>query len=83
MTAMRNLQQIHEEIERLSEERTELWHRLSLRHDPDVRAEIHGIDERLNDLWDEHRTLRARLRWGDRDSIVARARVEERLERAA
>jgi len=27
--------------------------------------------------------LRARLRFGDRDSIVARARVEERLERAA
>ncbi len=80
---MRHLQQIHEEIERLSEERTALWHRLSYRHDPEVRAEIHTIDERLDDLWDEHRTLRARLRWGDRDSIVARARVEERLERAA
>ncbi len=80
---MRHLEQIHEEIERLSKERTALWHRLSDRHDPDVRAEIRAIDERLGDLWDEHRTLRARLRWGDRDSIVARARVEERLERAA
>ncbi len=83
MTAMRNLEQIHEEIERLSEERTELWHRLSDRHDPDVRAEIREIDEQLDRLWDEHRILRARLRFGDRDSIVARARVEERLERAA
>jgi hypothetical protein len=80
---MRTLEKIHEEIERLSEERTELWHRLSDQHDPEVRAEIHGIDAQLDRLWDEHRTLRARLRFGDRDSIVARARVEERLERAA
>jgi hypothetical protein len=48
-----------------------------------VRAEIHGIDAQLDRLWDEHRALRARLRFGDRESIVARARVEERLERAA
>jgi ABC-type phosphate transport system auxiliary subunit len=80
---MRTLDEIHEEIERLSEERTELWHRLSDQHDPDVRAEIHDLDAQLDRLWDEHRTLRARLRFGDRDSIVARARVEERLERAA
>jgi len=83
MTAMGTLDQIHEEIERLSEERTKLWYRLSTHHDPDVRAEIHAIDEQLDGLWNEHRTLRARLRWGDRDAIVARARVEERLERAA
>jgi hypothetical protein len=80
---MRTLEDIHGEIEGLSEERTELWHRLSDHHDPDVRAEIHAIDEKLDRLWDEHRTLRARLRFGDRDHIVARARVEERLERAA
>jgi hypothetical protein len=81
--AMRTIEEIHEEIERLSEERTELWHRLSDRHDPEVRAEIRAIDETLDHLWDEHRALRARLRFGDRESIVARARVEERLERAA
>jgi len=81
--AMRTIEEIHEEIEGLSEERTELWHRLSDRHDPEVRAEIREIDARLDRLWDEHRALRARLRFGDRDSIVARARVEERLERAA
>jgi hypothetical protein len=80
---MRTLEEIHAEIEALSEERTELWHRLSDQHDPDVRAEIHTIDAQLDRLWDEHRALRARLRFGDRESIVARARVEERLERAA
>ena len=82
-TAMRTLEEIHAEIETLSEERTELWHRLSDQHDPEVRAEIHAIDEKLDRLWDEHRVIRARLRFGDRESIVARARVEERLERAA
>lgn len=80
---MRTLESIHEEIESLSEERTELWHRLSTEHDPEVRAEIHALDTKLDGLWDEHRLLRARLRWGDREKIVARARVEERLERAA
>jgi hypothetical protein len=80
---MRTLEEIHTQIEHLSEDRTELWHRLSDQHDPEVRAEIHAIDEQLDRLWDEHRAVRARLRFGDRESIVARARVEERLERAA
>ena len=81
--AMRTFDEIHEEIERLSEERTALWHRLSDQHDPEVRAEVHAIDTQLDHLWDEQRALRARLRFGDREAIVARARVEERLERAA
>ncbi len=80
---MRTTEEIHTEIETLSEERTELWHRLSDEHDPEVRAEIHAIDERLERLWDENRAVRARLLFGDREKIVARARVEERLERAA
>ena len=49
--------QIHTEIERLSEDRQELWHSLRLE--------------------------KARLRFGERDEIVRRARAEERLERAA
>ena len=80
---MRTLEEIHAEIEILSEERTELWHKLSDQHDPEVRAEIHALDERLDRLWDENRAVRARLLFGDREKIVARARVEERLERAA
>jgi hypothetical protein len=80
---MTTLSGIHAEIERLSEERAELWHRLSAEYDPEVREEIRRRDAELDRLWDEHRSLRARLRFGDRASIVARARVEERLERAA
>jgi hypothetical protein len=80
---MRTLEGIHQEIEVLSEERSELWHRLSAEYDPTVREEIRTLDQKLDALWDEHRALRARLRFGDREHIVARARVEERLERAA
>ena len=80
---MNTLSEIHAEIERLSEERGELWHRLSAQYDPELREEIRRLDSELDSLWDDHRALRARLRFGDREHIVARARVEERLERAA
>jgi hypothetical protein len=80
---MKTFEEIHQEIERLSEERAELWHRLSADYDAGVVADIHRIDADLDLLWDENRALRARVRFGDRSSIVARARVEERLERAA
>lgn len=77
------LSEIHAEIEQASERRAELWHRLSEAHDPTLKAELDGLNDELDRLWDEHRALRARVRFGDRDAIVARARVEERLERAA
>jgi hypothetical protein len=80
---MNTLSEIHEEIERKSEERAELWHRLSNEYEAETVADIRRIDAELDRLWDEHRALRARVRFGDRSSIVARARVEERLERAA
>ena len=79
----RTLQEIHSEIDRESERRTELWHELSETHDPDVSAELKKLDARLDRLWDEHRAVRATIRWGERERIVARARQEERLERAA
>jgi len=75
--------QIHTEIEKNSERRTELWHILSQGYDPAAAAELKSLSDRLDHLWDEERTLKAALRSGDRDHIVARARVEERLERAA
>jgi hypothetical protein len=80
---VRTLQEIHAEIDELSERRTELWQELSYGHDARVRAEIKALDEELQGLWDEHRAVKARLRFGERDKIIARARQEERLERAA
>jgi hypothetical protein len=77
------LDEIHAEIDRASEQRTEIWHRLSEGHDPSLQAELKRLNAKLDGLWDEHRAVRARMRFGDREKIVARARVEERLERAA
>jgi hypothetical protein len=77
------LTEIHEKIEQTSERRTELWRILSQGYDAAAAQELKSLSERLDHLWDEERTLRAELAFGDRDHIVARARVEERLERAA
>jgi hypothetical protein len=80
---VRTFEEIRNEIQALSDHRAGLWHRLSSGRDPDVAAELRELDDRLEALWDEQRALRARLRWGTREKIVARARMEERLERAA
>lgn len=80
---MRTIREIHQEIDVKSAERVALWQRLSEEYDAGLVAEIRRRDAELDQLWGEHRALRARVRFGDRDSIVARARVEERLERAA
>src|SRR5215471_16360773 len=74
---------IHTEIEQLSEKRQDLWHRLSEGLDPSVATEIKEIDAHLEDLWESLRHEKARLRFGEREEIVRRARAEERLERAA
>ena len=80
---MKTIAEIHAEIEGLSEQRTDLWNLLSQGRNESVREEIKQLDERLQRLWDEHRAERARIRFGERDEIVRRARAEERLERAA
>ena len=74
---------IHAEIDEVSERRTQLWNRLSLGRDPDLAAQIKELDAKLSTLWDAHRAERARIRFGEREQIVKRARAEERLERAA
>ena len=75
--------QIHTEIERISEERQELWQQLSEGLDTSVQTQIKELDERLQSLWQSLRVEKARLRFGEREEIVRRARAEERLERAA
>src|ERR687884_1801707 len=77
------LQEIRTAIEQASERRGELWVTLSKGHDPEVAAELKRLDGELDHLYDEQRHLKATLRFGPREHIVARARVEERLERAA
>ena len=75
--------QLHTEIEQLSEERQELWQQLSEGLDTSVQSQIKELDARLQELWQTLRTEKARLRFGEREEIVRRARAEERLERAA
>jgi hypothetical protein len=74
---------IRAEIERLSERRTELWRRLAEGHDAEIAGELKALDAELARLYHVQRATRARLRFGDRTEIVSRARMEERLERAA
>jgi hypothetical protein len=82
-TGMTTIEQIHAEIDELSERRAELWHRLSEGRDPDSAEELKDVEARLEALWSAHRAERARIRFGEREDIVKRARAEERLERAA
>jgi hypothetical protein len=82
-SVMNTYEQIHGEIDVLSERRRELWRALGDGLDSAVADELKQLDERLAQLWEQHRMLRAQARFGDRDRIIARARAEERLERAA
>jgi hypothetical protein len=81
---MRPLAEIRVEIERFTERRSELWHQLSEEgHSTEATTELAELNEQIERLWDEHREVRARLRFGDREKIISRARAEERLNRAA
>jgi hypothetical protein len=80
---MTTIDKIHTEIEELSERRLGLWHRLSEQRDPVVAQELKDLEKRLEALWAAQRAERARIRFGEREAIVKRARAEERLERAA
>ena len=80
---MRTIEEIRAELDRATERRSELFHLLSDGHNAELSAELHELEHRIAALWDEHRTLRAQERFGDRDEIIKRARHEERLARAA
>jgi hypothetical protein len=80
---VRTISEIRAEIERASEDRAALLHRLSAGHDVVLAAELRELDARIADLWDEQRAARAHARFGNRDDIIRRARLEERIDRAA
>jgi hypothetical protein len=71
------------EIERATDRRAELLHVLAEGHDAVVAAEHAEVEKTIASLWDEYREARVRGRFGDRDVIIKRARLEERLARAA
>jgi hypothetical protein len=84
LTYMRNLQQIKEEIDRLSDQRAEVLKKLSeAGYNAELAGEHKRLDAEIAELWDEQRAVRATIRFGDRNLIIQRARHEERLSRAA
>jgi hypothetical protein len=80
---MRTLQDIKKDIDSLSDRRAQLLRKLAEGHDPELAREHRELDDQIADLWDEQRTTRASIRFGDRNLIIQRARHEERLSRAA
>jgi hypothetical protein len=80
---METLNEIRQEIDRLSARRVEVMRALSEGYDATLKAEHLELEEQLAQLWDEQRQARALMRFGDRDAIIQRARQEERLSRAA
>jgi hypothetical protein len=81
--SVRTIEDIKLEIERATERRAELYHALSTGHDVVLSAELKELEGEIARLWDEHRQARVTQRFGDRDQIIKRARLEERLSRAA
>ena len=80
---VRSLNEIRAEIEALTERRAQLLRVLSEQHDTALAADHASLEAEIAKLWEEHRIERARVRFGERDEIIQRARHEERLERAA
>lgn len=80
---MRTLTDIKQEIDTLSDRRIDVMRALSQGYDATLKAEHEELEERIAQLWEEQRNARAMLRFGDRDVIIAKARQEERLSRAA
>ena len=80
---MRTLSEIRRELDSATERRTALWEELSYGHDAAKSAEGARLSKRIEELWVEARTARARARYGPSDEIITRARAEDRLDREA
>jgi hypothetical protein len=80
---MRTLTDIRQEIDEVSDRRLRVMRELAEGYDTSLAAEHQRLEERIAELWEEQRSARANLRFGDRDLIIQRARQEERLSRAA
>lgn len=70
---------VRREIDALSEQRAVVWKK-GLDGPAGVRAEVQALTRRIDELWLELRTIRASLRAGSREQILARARRASRAE---
>jgi hypothetical protein len=78
---MRTSAHIRSELDRVTEERAELWGELSEAHDAAKSARAAELSERIEDLWTELRRAQVAERFGPADEIIAKARAEDRLDR--
>ena len=78
-----SLRELHAQIEHAAGRRAELLRVLSEGHDRELVSACARLDRRLAGLWEAHRLLRARLRYGEPAEIKQRARHEERVLRSA
>ena len=78
-----SLRELRAQIEHAAGRRAELLRVLSEGHNRELVSACARLDRRLAALWEEHRLLRARFRYGEPAEIKRRARHEERLLRSA
>jgi hypothetical protein len=78
---VRTLREIDQELEQAVERRSRLWEELGAGYDAQKSAEAARLSDRIAELWEEARRVRAYERFGPSEAIIGRARVEERLER--
>jgi len=78
-----SLRELRAQIEYAAGRRAELLRVLSERHNRELVSACARLDRRLAGLWEEHRLLRARLRYGEPAEIKQRARQEARVLRSA
>jgi hypothetical protein len=78
-----SLRELRAQIEHAAGRRAELLRVLSEGHDRELVSACERLDRRLAGLWEAHRLLRARLRYGEPAEIKQRARNEERVLRSA
>ncbi len=80
---MSTLNDIRQEIDRLSSERLNVLAKLAEGKNAELAAKHQQLEEQIAELWELQRLARARIRFGDRNEIIQRARHDERLSRAA
>ena len=80
---MRTTTEIRRELDAATQRRTEIWESLAEGGDRARTDEAAALSRRIEELWAELRVAQAHARFGPAESIIARARAEDRLDREA
>ncbi len=80
---MRTTTEIRRELDAATQRRTEIWESLAEGGDRERTEEAAVLSRRIEELWAELRVAQAHARFGPAESIIARARAEDRLDREA